>query len=113
MNNFLFLYRNDHDSMGTATPEQLKASMQQWMDWLGDIAAKGKLVTQGSQLARDGKVVRPGNIVTDGPFTEIKELIGGYSIVKADSYDEAVAMAKGCPVLNVGGSVEVRDIMMM
>jgi hypothetical protein len=55
-------------------------------------------------------VVKPTNVVTDGPYTEIKESVGGYTVVKADSLDEAVELAKGCPILTVGGNVEVREI---
>ena len=61
-------------------------------------------------MGAEGKVVKPNNIITDGPYTEIKELIGGYSLIKADSLDEAADIAKGCPILKVGGNVEVREI---
>jgi hypothetical protein len=54
--------------------------------------------------------VKSDAIVTNGPYTDIKESIGGYTIIKADNYDEAVEMAKGCPVLLAGGNVEVREI---
>jgi hypothetical protein len=60
-----------------------------------------------------GKVVKPNNLVTDGPYMEIKESIGGYAVVKADSVEEAADLAKGCPVLNLGGNVEVREIMVL
>ena len=85
--------------------------MKQTMDWIGSIAAQNKFV-QGTGLPfDDAKVVHPHNIVTNGPFGEIKETIGGFIIVKADSVDEAVEFAKGCPVLQGdGNSVEVRRI---
>jgi hypothetical protein len=57
--------------------------------------------------------VKPGHIITNGPYTEIKESVGGYSIVKAASYDEAVELSKGCPIFDAGGSVEVREIAIM
>jgi len=57
-----------------------------------------------------GKVVNPGNIITDGPYAEIKELIGGYTLVRAESLDEAAEMAKNCPILEMGGNVEIREI---
>jgi hypothetical protein len=60
-----------------------------------------------------GKVVKAGNVVTDGPFTEIKECIMGYSIVKADSIEEATELAKDCPILTFGGNVEIREIRVM
>lgn len=83
---------------------------KKWMDWIGGIAAQDKLIDRGNRLDSAGKVVRPNQVVTDGPYTEIKELIGGYSLVKADSLEEAAELAKGCPVLALGGNVEVREI---
>jgi len=71
-----------------------------------------QICLQGTGLPfEDARVVRPNNVVTNGPFGEIKETIGGYIIVKADSVDEAVEFAKGCPVLQgEGNSMEVRKI---
>jgi hypothetical protein len=110
MKDFLFVYRNDYKNQPTGSPEELQAVTKKWMDWIGGIAAQNKLADQGNRLGSEGKVVRPNNVVTDGPYTEIKELIGGYSIIKAESYDEAVEIAKGCPIFAFGGNVEVRDI---
>lgn len=81
------------------------------MDWIGGIAAQNKFREGNGLPFEDARVVRPHNVVTNGPFGEIKETIGGYIIVKADSVDEAVAFATGCPVLQgEGNSVEVRRI---
>ena len=110
MKDFLFVYRNDYKNQPVGSPEEMQAVTKKWMDWIGGIAAQGKLAAQGNRLGSEGRVVRPGNVVTDGPYTEIKELIGGYSIVKAENFDEAVEMAKGCPIFPFGGNVEVRDI---
>ena len=80
-------------------------------DWMGGIAAQNKLSGGIGLPFAEARVVQPHNIVTNGPFGEIKETIGGYIIVKADSVDEAVEFAKGCPVLQgEGNSVEVRKI---
>lgn len=114
MTNFLLVFRNDYKNQPTpSSPEEMQAVMQQWMDWIGGIAAQNKLVDGGSALGSKGKVVRANNVITDGPYIEIKELIGGYTIVKAESFDEAAELAKGCPILAVGGNVEVRDIVTM
>ncbi|MDP9047164.1 MAG: YciI family protein [Bacteroidota bacterium] len=110
MKDFLFLYRNDRNAMSTASPEEMQSMTQRWMDWIGSIAAQNKLTDRGNRLGGEGKVVRPDNVVTDGPYTEIKELLGGYSLVKVASLDEAVELAKGCPIFAVGGNVEVRPI---
>jgi len=110
MKDFLFVYRNDFKNQPTGSPEELQAVTKRWMDWVGGIAAQNKLSSPGNRLTSDGKVVRPNNIVTDGPYTEIKELIGGYSIVKVETMEEAVELAKGCPIFEFGGNVEVREI---
>jgi len=110
MKNFLFVFRSDFQARSKASPEEMQAMTKRWMDWIGGIAAQNKLVDRGNRLEQTGKVVRPKNVTTDGPYMEIKESIGGYTIVKADSLDEAVQLAQGCPVLTVGGNVEVREV---
>ncbi|WP_183557393.1 YciI family protein [Mucilaginibacter sp. SP1R1] len=113
MKDFLFVFRNDAQTMTSGSPEEMQALTKRWMDWIGSIAAQNKLTSHGNRLAHGGKVVRPDNIITDGPYTEIKELVGGYSIVKADTLEEAAELAKGCPILTLGGNVEVREISVM
>ncbi len=110
MKDFLFVYWNSGQNQPDASPEEMQAVTQKWIDWIGSIAAQNKLVDRGNRLSREGRVLKPGNVVTDGPYTELKEFIGGYSMIKAESYDEAVEIAKGCPIFAFGGSVEVRDI---
>ena len=92
------------------SPEEMQAMTKKWMDQIGGIAAQNKLTSPGNRLGSDGRVLTPGNVVTDGPFIEVKEFIGGYSVIKAETIEEATEIAKGCPVFEVGGSVEVRDI---
>ena len=99
------------DGSKIASPEQMQAWMKLTMDWIGGIAAQNKFVS-GTGLPFDGaKVVRSNMVVTNGPFGDIKETIGGFIVVKAESIDEAVEFAKGCPVLQgEGNSMEVRRI---
>jgi len=114
MKEFLLIFRRENTGPETAlSPEQLQAMMKPWQDWIGSIAAQNKLVTAGNRLEHDGNVVKPNNVVTNGPYVEIKEAIGGYTIVKAGSLEEATEISKGCPILFVGGSVEVRAIIQM
>jgi hypothetical protein len=81
------------------------------MDWIEGIAAQNKFISGCSLPFDNAKVVKHNKVVTDGPFGDIKETIGGYIIVKADSVNEAVEFAKGFPVLQeAGNSVEVRKI---
>jgi hypothetical protein len=108
MANFLFVYRGGADDDAKMTPEQLQGIMQKWTDWIGEGFEKGWMVDPGDALTLEGRVVNAKKIVTDGPFVESKEIVGGFSIVKADSIDAAAEIAKGCPSLLTGGCVEVR-----
>jgi hypothetical protein len=110
MKEFLFIYRTDQKKLGQRSPEEMQVVTKKWMDWIGSIAAQDKLSSRGNRLESTGKVLKPGNVITDGPYMELKESVGGYSIVKADSLDEATELAKGCPALELGGMVEVREI---
>ncbi|KAA2244837.1 transcription initiation protein [Chitinophaga agrisoli] len=113
MNEFMLIFRHQ-DGKEVASPEQIQVWMKQTMDWIGGIAAQNKYVLGNGLPFDDAKVVMTKDakhVVTNGPFGDIKETIGGYIIVKADSVEEAVAFAKGCPVLQgEGNSVEVRKI---
>lgn len=110
MKEFLLIFRNDFKSMPLPSPEQMQAVTKRWMDWKGSIAAQNKLADGGNRLESTGKVLKGNNIITDGPYTEIKESIGGYIVVKATSLDEAAELAKDCPIFEAGGNVEVREI---
>lgn len=113
MEQYALIMRHE-DGSKIASPEQMEIWMKQTMDWIGGIAAQNKFVS-GTGLPFDSaKVVTAKNskaIVTNGPFGDIKETIGGFIVVKADSIEEAVEFAKGCPVLQgEGNSMEVRKI---
>ncbi|OQP60673.1 transcription initiation protein [Niastella vici] len=110
MKDYLLVYRADYTTIPDRTPEEAAAMTKRWMDWIGSIAAQNKLTDRGQRLAASGKVVKNESTVTNGPYAEIKESIGGYSIIKANSYEEAIVLAKGCPVFTQGGNVEVREI---
>jgi hypothetical protein len=109
MNEFVFLYRGGERP---TSPEQGQQVLQKWMAWFKDLAEKGHVVDRGQPLERTGKVVRAGGkSVTDGPFAETKDVVGGYTLIKASDLAQAVELAKGCPVLQRGGDVEVRPVM--
>jgi hypothetical protein len=110
MQEFMLIFRHE-DGTKVASPEQIQVWMKQTMDWIGGIAAQNKFSGGNGLPFQDARVVRPNNVDTNGPFGEIKETIGGYIIVQADTVDEAAEFAKGCPVLQgEGNSVEVRKI---
>jgi len=110
MEEYALIMRHE-DGTKIASPEQLEIWMKQTMDWIGGIAAQNKFVGGTGLPFEDARVVKHNKIVTNGPFGEIKETIGGFITVKADSVEEAVEFAKGCPVLQgEGNTVEVRKI---
>ena len=110
MNEFMLIFRH-MNGKEVASPEQIQQWMKQTMDWIGGIAAQNKFVGGNGLPFEDARVVRHNKTVTNGPFGEVKETLGGYVIVKADSVDEAVEFAKGCPILQgEGNTVEVRRI---
>jgi hypothetical protein len=114
MKDFLLVFRMEYSKMPKGSPEEMQALAKRWMDWFGSIAAQNKLGDRGNRLVPNlGKVVKADNVVTDGPYMEIKEAIGGYTIVKSGSLEEASNLAKGCPILTEGGNVEVREIMVL
>ena len=108
MKEYLFLFRGGDMP---ESPEASQAHMQRWMQWMGELGNQGKFV--GAQpLNKEGKQVKGSKkTVTDGPFMEGKEMVGGYLMCKADSYDDALEIAKGCPILEFDdGKVEIRQI---
>jgi hypothetical protein len=110
MEEYALIMRHE-DGTKIASPEQMQVWMKQTMDWIGGIAAQNKFVSGTGLLFADAKVVSSSKVVTDGPFGEIKETIGGFITVRADSIEEAAEFAKGCPVLQgEGNTMEVRRI---
>jgi hypothetical protein len=110
MNEFVFLYRGG-DRPESA--EQNQQAMQKWMAWFKDLSAKGHVIDRGQPLERTGKIVGTGKVISDGPFAEMKDVVGGYTLIKAADVSQAAELAKGCPLLDRGGRVEVRPVMKM
>lgn len=111
MKEFVLIFRNSVSPDFKPSPEQMQQVLTDWMNWMGSIAAQEKLVDQGNRLSMSqAKTVKPNDVITDGPFTEIKEFINGYIVVKGKSIEEAVSIAKDCPILSIGGNVEIRAV---
>src|SRR6185503_1054756 len=110
MEKFMFIFE------GTAPqqvdPAHMQAHMAKWMAWIGKLKAADKYVA-GEPLLPGGKLVSGpnGKTVTDGPYTEGKEVVGGFFIVSAKDIDEAVELSKECPDLGHGSKVQVRQVM--
>jgi hypothetical protein len=111
MSEYIYLY---HGGNGTASPEQMQKTMQKWVSWMKELGDKGHIKDPGHPLENTGRVVKgkPGAL-TDGPFAEAKDVIGGYTIVQAKDLTQATELSKGCPIFDAGGYLEVRPVMKM
>ncbi len=113
MEKFLYLFRGGMSENIGQSAEAMQAHMQKWMGWMKTLESKGVLVggepldPKGMQLSGVNKTI------TDGPFVEAKEMVGGFLVVKAKDIHEAAELAKGCPILEVDGKIEVRPIQKM
>ncbi len=109
MNEYILIIHRDMVSKdATPSPQQMQEAIKPFQDWIGGIAAQNKLVSPPKRWDGVGKVVKQNNLVTDGPYAEIKESVGGMVLIRANDYEEAAEIAKGCPVLKWGAVVEIR-----
>ena len=111
MSEFVYLYRGGRTNR---SPEAIQQTMQRWMAWFKELGESGHIQNPGHPLEETGKLVRgKQKTVTDGPFAEAKDVIGGYTLIEARDIDQAVELSKGCPIFEFEGAVEVRPIMKM
>ena len=109
MSEFTYLFRG---GMAPGSPELTQQRMQKWVAWMKELGEKGHLKNPGNPLEPTGKVVKGiQKTVTDGPYAETKDIVGGYIVVDARDIGHAVEISKGCPIFEAGGSVEVRPVM--
>lgn len=109
MSDFLYLFRNGNRP---GSPEEMQKQMERWSAWMKDLQTKGHLKEPGHPLEPTGRVVRGnGKGITDGPYAEAKDVIGGYTLIQAKDLAQAVELSSGCPIFHVGGEVIVRPIM--
>ena len=114
MAKFMYLFRSNPSAYQSMSPEQMQQTMKKWMDWKDTLEKNGHIKQFGERLDGTGKVVRgKTKAVTDGPFVEVKDFIQGYMLVEARDMDQAVELAKGCPVLDGDGTVEIRPFVSM
>lgn len=109
MPKYLLFYRDSAEpQQPQPSPEEMQGFLKMWDGWFKQF--EGKIVDGGDGLLPTGRVLKPGGVVADGPYVEAKEMIGGYSVVSANSYDEAVEIAKHCPIAMIGGAIEIRQL---
>jgi len=109
-NGYMLLYRSD-EWYNRLSREELQKLIEQNKAWIERLTAQGK-AKPGRALERRGAIVsgNNGRFITDGPFAESKEAIGGYLVLDVDTIDEAIAIAQSIPGLAFGGSIEVRPV---
>jgi hypothetical protein len=111
MSEYVFLFRGRDAS---ASAEQMQRTTEKWVAWMKELGAKGHIKDRGNPLEGSGKVVRGREkIVNDGPYAEAKDIVAGYTLIEAKDPTQAAELAKGCPILEGGGSVEVRPVRQM
>jgi len=112
MKNYILLFRGGLD-FATASPEQLQTSMMKWKTWMDALGAAGQL-KGGERLTQTGAVLSgPQKQLTDGPYAEGKEVVGGFLIVTANDLQHAIEISQDCPIYEVGGSTEIQEIATM
>lgn len=112
-NDYLLLFRGGA-SPKDLSPEQMQQLMNKWFAWIGQMRSRSQYKA-GDPLRDEGKVLsaKNGKTITDGPFVESKESVGGYIIIHARDLADAAEIAKECPIFENGGTVEVRPIQQM
>jgi hypothetical protein len=114
MSEFVYLFRSTEEGAREAmgTPELAQRSMQAWLAWTRDLETNGHMKDRGQPLERTGKVVSgKQKLVTDGPYAEAKDLVLGFIVIEARDLAHAVELSTRCPIVEGGGSVEIRPVM--
>ena len=111
MADFLYLYRGTEPVAAALSPQQMQDYLRRFQEWIVSLTNAGKISSCGP-LAQGGRTLAgPRALMTDGPYAEAKDLIGGYTVISAENLDEATEIARGCPFLVVGGTVEIRPVL--
>jgi hypothetical protein len=116
MPKFMLLLHDDPSAFEALSPEQMQAVIEKYMAWGNKLRDAGLLSASNKLADEPGKVIRGRNgqiRVTDGPYSETKEVLGGYYIIEAADYAQAIERSRDCPHLEYGGTIEVRQVDMM
>jgi hypothetical protein len=111
MNEYVLLFRMDITSKDAQpTQKQMETYMQQWMQWINEIAGSNRLADGGNHFSRTGRVLKPGNEVIETPYVSDNNSVAGYIMILADNLDDATRIARKCPILHgQNTSVEIRE----
>jgi hypothetical protein len=113
MARFMLLLHDDPSTWMTFSPDQMQRAIEKYMAWGAKLRETGVLVSSDKLTEDPGRIVKGKNgqlRVTDGPFSETKEVLGGYYTITAASYEDAVRYVQDCPHLEFGGTIEIRQV---
>lgn len=106
----MYIFRGGAFVTPGLSPTEMQAHLEKWYAWAGALAKQGRQ-GGGHPLHNEGKTIRgQDRVVTDGPYAESKDLVTGSFVLEADSLEEATELALGCPIFEMGGSLEVRRV---
>ena len=112
MKEFLMLIREDLDNYGKMTPQQMQEDIERHVKWVETLVQQGHF-KGGNPLTPTGKYIKSSErMITDGPYIEAKEGVSGFYFLLAPSLEEATRIARGCPSLDYGGMVEIREVIL-
>jgi hypothetical protein len=110
MEKFMYLFIDGPSQSSMPSPEQMQATMQKWFTWIDKLKSENRYIN-GEPLLPEGKIINgTKKVITDGPFTESKELVSGFVIIEAKDIKEATELAKDCPIFESNGSLAVRPV---
>ena len=113
MEKFMLIFHGGNSPEIQNSPELMQAQMGKWFEWINKLRKDGTYLS-GEPLLPGGKlVIGPNKSVTDGPYLEGKEVVGGFIIINAKDFNQAAEISKGCPDFQYNGSVQVRQVMKM
>ena len=114
MEKFMYLFRGgENHAYNAQDSKEAQENMQAWMAWMADLGQKGFLAGGEPLLPTGKQVIGRDKVVRDGPYTEAKEMVGGFLLINAKDIDEAIEISKECPIFKENGKLEVRQIQKM
>lgn len=110
MNYYMLFLRSETIDFASYSQEDMQKILADFDNWNAQTIRDGRLIASGNLSSGNSKTIRTGNVVTDGPYSEAKESLAGFFLIRAETEAEAQKIASGCPFLPRGGSVELRLI---
>ncbi len=107
MAKFLLVYRDSTEPSSQPSPEEMQGFLAMWGEWFKQFGPK--ILDGGDALLPTGRVIKPDGEIANGPYVEAKEMVGGFSVIDAETYEAAVEIAKECPIVKIGGAIEIRQ----